>query len=94
MCNFLGSVSSQQKFEATDGPVLKPHVISSDRPVLQLHVSAHFYLESKGEYTLKVVKVGWPKRREEKKIPGPKFGSIFFGVFFLLPPGPGLCKLD
>ena len=27
-CNFLGSVSLQQKFEATDGPVLQPPVIS------------------------------------------------------------------
>ena len=31
--NFLGSVTPQQKFEATDGPALQP----SDRPVLQLH---------------------------------------------------------
>ena len=37
VCNFLGSVSSQQKFEATDGPVL------------QLPVTAQFYLESKGK---------------------------------------------
>ena len=36
VCNFLGFVLSQQKFEAMDGPVLQPHVISSDRPVLQL----------------------------------------------------------
>ena len=28
VCNFLGSVSLQQKFEATDGPVLQPRVIS------------------------------------------------------------------
>ena len=34
VCNFLDSVSSQQKFEATDGPVLQPRVISSYRPVL------------------------------------------------------------
>ena len=26
VCNFLGSVSSQQKFEATDGQVLQPHI--------------------------------------------------------------------
>ena len=54
---FLASVSSQQKFETTDGPVLQPGVIasdgsvllpcvsSSDRPVLQLRVTAQFYLE-------------------------------------------------
>ena len=32
VCNFLGSVSLQQKFEWMDGPVLQP----SDGPVLQL----------------------------------------------------------
>ena len=42
VCNFLGSVSSQQKFEVTDGPVL------------QLCVTAQFYLESKGQYILRV----------------------------------------
>ena len=36
VCNFLISVSSQQIFEATDGPVLQPHMISSVGPVLQL----------------------------------------------------------
>ena len=35
--NFLGSVSPQQKLEAMD------------RPVLQLHVTAKFYLASKGK---------------------------------------------
>ena len=52
VCNFLGSVSSQQKFEVTDGPLLQLHVISSDGPVLQLCVTAQFYLESKGKYIL------------------------------------------
>ena len=52
VCNFLDSVSSQQNFEVTDGPVLQPCVISSYGPVLQLHVTAQFYLESKGEYIL------------------------------------------
>ena len=32
VCNFLGSVSLQQKFEWMDGPVLQP----SDGPVVQL----------------------------------------------------------
>ena len=40
VCNFLGSVSPQQKFEATDASVLLPCVI------------AQFYLESKGKYIL------------------------------------------
>ena len=41
VCNFLGSVSLQQKFEVTD------------TPVLQLRVTAQFYLASKGKYILK-----------------------------------------
>ena len=35
VCNFLGSVSPQQKFEAVD------------EPVLPLRVTAHFYLQAK-----------------------------------------------
>ena len=48
VCNFLGSVSSQQKLEATDGPALQP----LDRPVLQHHVIAQLYLGSKGKSIL------------------------------------------
>ena len=40
--NFLGSVSPQQKFEATDGSVL------------QFCVTAQFYLANKGKYILEV----------------------------------------
>ena len=45
------------------------YVISLDGLVLQLHVTAQFYLESKGKYILDVW--GWAnpkdaKRREEK----------------------------
>ena len=43
-------LSSQQKFEETDRPELQP----SGEPVLQLRVTAQFYLESKGEYILEV----------------------------------------
>lgn len=57
VCNFLGSVSSQQKFEVTDVKALGQNVSqSSDRPcyssqlsdrsVLQLHVTPQFYLEN------------------------------------------------
>ena len=42
VCNFLGSVPSQQNSEVTDGPVLQPRV------------TAQFYLESKGKYILDV----------------------------------------
>ena len=46
VCNFLGSVSSQQKSEARDQLL--------DGPVLQLRVTAQFYLENKGKYILEV----------------------------------------
>ena len=37
------------------------------------------------------VRVGWPKRYEEKGNPWPNFGSSFYVSFS--PPGPALCKL-
>ena len=49
VCNFLGSVSSQQKFEVTDVKALGRH---SSQTVLQLRVTAQFYLENKGKYIL------------------------------------------
>ena len=56
VCNFLSSVSSRQKFEATDVPELQspdgPVLQLLNGPVLQLHVTAQFYLESKGIYIL------------------------------------------
>ena len=48
VCNFLGSVSSQQKFEVTDVKALCVSQLS-DRSVLQLRVTAQFYLENKGK---------------------------------------------
>ena len=45
ICNFLGSVSTKQKFEPMDGPALQPCDISSDRPVSRLRVTAQFYYE-------------------------------------------------
>ena len=45
VCNFLGSVPSQQKFEVMD------------RPVLQPRVTAQVYLESKGKHIFEVR--GW-----------------------------------
>ena len=47
VCNFRGSVSSQQKFEAMDRPVLQPSdrpvLQPSNGPVLQFHVIAQFF---------------------------------------------------
>ena len=51
MCDFLGSVSSQQKFEAMDVKALSVSQLST---VLQLRVTAQFYLENKGKYILEV----------------------------------------
>ena len=59
VCNFLGSVLSQQQLDVVDGPVL------------QLRVTAQFYLESKGKYILKAWGRANPKdgkRREEKPL--------------------------
>ena len=54
VCNFLGSVSSQQKFEVMDVKALGQNIALgqtvsqlSDRSVLQLHVTGQFYLENK-----------------------------------------------
>ena len=54
VCNFLGSVSSQYKFEAMDVKALGQTVSQlSDRSVFQLRVTAQFYLENKRKYILK-----------------------------------------
>ena len=78
ICTFLSSVSSQQKFEAMDGPVLQP----LDGPVLQPHVTVQFYLESKGKYILEAC--GWANPKESKRSPQPNFGPTFYMFFFLL----------
>ena len=83
VCNFLGSVLSQQKFELMDAPVLQPCVISLDRPLLQLWVTAQLSLESKGKYILKVWGRADPKDAKRSP-PRAQFGSSFY-VFFLLP---------
>ena len=52
VCDFLGSVSSQQKFEVTDIKALGQTVLQLlDRSLLQLLVTAQLYLENKGKYT-------------------------------------------
>ena len=76
-------LSSQQKFEETDGPELQP----LGEPVLQLRVIAQFYLESKGEYILEVWGQADPKDPKEKRGPRPNFGSsflIYTYIFFFL----------
>ena len=57
LCNFLSPVSLQQKFEATD------------RPVLLLCVTAQFYLASKGKYILKAWGRADPKDSVRREVP-------------------------
>ena len=80
LCNFLGSFSPQQKFGV------------SDRPVLQLCITAQFYLESKGKYILKTW--GWanPKDMKGREAPCSILAPLFM-CFFPPPPEPSLCKL-
>ena len=66
--NVLGSVSSQQKFEVTDGPVL------------QLCVTAQFYLESKGKYILRVWGHADPKDTKIRGSPA-QFWLLFLCFF-------------
>ena len=94
VCNFLGSVSSQQRTEATDGPTLQPWagpvLQLLDGPVLQLWVTAQFYLESKGKYILEAWGNADPKHTKRREALA-QFGLLFLYVF---PPplGPALCK--
>ena len=65
VCNFPGSILSQQKFEVTYGPALQPLV----RPVLQLRVTAPFYLESKRKYILEAWGHADPKDVKRREAP-------------------------
>ena len=87
VCNFLGSVSLQQKFKVTDWQVLQPHGISSERPVLQLCVTAQLYLESIGKYILQAWGQANPKDTKRRKAPGPILAPLF--CFF----SPWACPL-
>ena len=91
VCNFLGSVSLQQKFEPMDRAVLQPCIISSDGPVLQLYYSS-VLLASKGKYILNVWGCVDPKDVKKREAPWPNFGFSFY--VSSPPPGPALCKLD
>ena len=86
VCNFLGSISSQQKFKVADVKALGQGVSQLlalrqtmlqllDRSVVQLLVTAQFYLENKRKIHPWGVRACWPKRHEEKRrereSPGP-----------------------
>ena len=69
VCNFLGFVSLQQKFEMMD------------RPVLQFRVTAQFYLTSKGKWVLKAWGRADPKDAKRRAA---QFWLLFLYAFFLL----------
>ena len=99
VCNFLSSVSSQQKFEATDFTPLGMSQLL-DRSVLQLRVTAQFCLEkkihSRGLRACQPIR--WEGRESaltcvrERHTP-PSLLAPLFICFFLLPSGPSLYKL-
>ena len=64
ICNYLSSASWQQKFEVMG------------RPVLQPHVTAQFYLESKEKYILEAQ--GWANPKDVKRNPQPNFGFALY----------------
>ena len=87
-CNFLGSVSSQQKFEATDRLVLQP----LDRPMLQSWMDQCYSSVSQLSFIYKVREntssrhEGMPiqKTQREERPPSPILALIFIR-FFILP---------
>ena len=102
-CILLGSVSSQQKFEATDIKALGASQLL-DNPCYSSQTD-QFYLEKKGKYILMVwghlTQKMWREDRERQRLqarggrererdPWP-FGSALY--MFYPPPGPALCKL-
>ena len=68
---------------SNNGPALQ----LSDGSVLQLHVTAQFYLENKGKYILEVWGHSDPKDTKSRETEPPPFGSSFY-IFFFPPPGP------
>ena len=54
-----------------------------DGPVLQPHVTAQFYLESKGKYILEAC--GWANPKDPKRSPQTNFGPSFYMFFSHLP---------
>ena len=61
MCNFLGSVLLQQKFEAAD----QCYSLVTAQFKWQTSFTVQFYLVSKGKYILKVL--GWANPKESKR---------------------------
>ena len=76
VCNFLGSVSSQQKLEGMAGAVLQSRITSSSYSSVLFRKQRKIHLRDLRE--------GRPKRCEEKRSLQLSFGPSFY-MFFLLP---------
>ena len=84
VCNFLGSVLSQQKFEVMDGPVLQTRVISSDGPAFTgLCYSSVLFGKQRKIHPLSM-RLSQPKKHEEKRGTWLNLAPLFM-CFFLLP---------
>ena len=82
MCNFLCSVSSQQKFEVMSVKALGQTVTA----LRQIRVTAQFYLENKRKYILEVWGHADPKDMKRRERPLALW-LLFLYVFFFLSMG-------
>ena len=80
VCDFLGSVSLQQKLEAID------------RPVLWFHVITQFYLEINGKCNLEAWGPIYPKDVKRREALDSILAPVL--ICFLSSPEPALCKLS
>ena len=92
-CNILGSVSSQQKYEATDVKALCVSQLSAR----QCYSSRtdQFYLENKGKYILEASGHADPKdmkRRERERERPPAIWLLYLYIFSSRP-GPAVCRV-
>ena len=69
VCNFLGSVSSQQKFEVIDQRYSPwtDRVTTLGQINVQVRVTAQFNLENKGKYILEVLGHANPKDMKKRE---------------------------
>ena len=85
-CNLLGSVSSQQKFEAMDIKALTCPSSWADRVIAlrQISVTAQFYLENSRKIHPPGMRACQPKEAKRRERPGP-LAPLF--ICFFLPTG-------
>ena len=83
MCNFLGSVSSHQKLEATDIKALGQTVLQLSA-LGQISVTTPFYLENKRKIHPLGMKAYLPKRGEETRESPDHLAPLFICLFLPL----------